>query len=155
MEVVAAQNAWLTQIELERQTKIEVMYPPSHSEDEGEEEEEEEQEEEQPTAAKSAAPAAAVEQVAAKLADVAVWANAQDFTAAAVSEFLGVADYQLIAHAAAHGHTIVTHEQPQAGAKRRVLIPNVCLALGVDFCNTFTMLRSHSVQLDLRLTSAS
>lgn len=68
MEVVAAQNAWLTQIELERQTKIEVMYPPSHSEDEGEEEAEEE-EEEQSTAAKSAAPAAAVEQVAEKLAD--------------------------------------------------------------------------------------
>ena len=71
MEVVAAQNAWLTQIELERQTKIEVMYPPSHSEDEGEEEEEEEEaeEEEQPTAANSAPPAAAVEQVAEKLAD--------------------------------------------------------------------------------------
>lgn len=68
MEVVAAQNAWLTQIELERQTKIEVMYPPSHSEDEGEEEAEEE-EEEQSTAAKSAAPAASVEQVAEKLAD--------------------------------------------------------------------------------------
>ncbi len=83
------------------------------------------------------------------------WANAQDFTSAAVSEFFSVADYQLIAHAAAHGHTVVTHEQPQAGAKRRVLIPNVCLALGVDFCNTFTMLRSHSVQLDLRLTPAS
>jgi len=70
MEVVAAQNAWLTQIELERQTKIEVMYPPSHSEDEGEEEEQEEEEEQkQPAAAKGAAPAAAVEQVAEKLAD--------------------------------------------------------------------------------------
>lgn len=88
--------------------------------------------------------------VAAKLSEVAVWVSQQDFTAAAVSDFLSVADYQLVAHAAAYGHTVVTHEQPQAGAKRRVLIPNVCLALGVDFCNTFTMLRSHSVQLDLR-----
>lgn len=89
--------------------------------------------------------------VTAKLAEVALWANSQDFTAAAVSEFLSVADYQLVAHAAAHGHTVVTHEQPQAGAKRRVLIPNACVGVGVDFCNTFTMLRSHSVQLDLRL----
>jgi hypothetical protein len=89
--------------------------------------------------------------VTAKLGELAVWANSQEFTAAAVSEFLSVADYQLIAHAAAHGDTVVTHEQPQAGAKKRVLIPNVCVAMGVDFCNTFTMLRSHSVQLDLRL----
>jgi predicted nucleic acid-binding protein len=89
--------------------------------------------------------------VAAQMANVAVWANSQDFTAAAVSEFLSVADFQLVAHAAAYGHTVVTHEQPQAGAKKRVLIPNACEALGVAYCNTFAMLRSHSVQLDLRV----
>ena len=90
--------------------------------------------------------------VAAKLSEVALWVNRQDYTPAAVGEFLSVADYQLIAHAAAHGHTVVTHEQPQAGARKRVLIPNACVALGVDYCNTFAMLRSHSVQIDLRVT---
>jgi hypothetical protein len=48
-EVVAAQNAWLAHLQLERATKVEVLYPPSDSEGEGtaEEGEEEEQQEEQ------------------------------------------------------------------------------------------------------------
>jgi hypothetical protein len=47
-EVVAAQNAWLAHLQLERATKVEVLYPPSDSEgEEGEGEEDEEQQEEQ------------------------------------------------------------------------------------------------------------
>jgi predicted nucleic acid-binding protein len=72
----------------------------------------------------------------AKLSELAEWANGGQFTQAAVDEFLDVADYYLVAHAAAHGHTVVTHEVYQANARRRVLIPNACQALGVPYCTT-------------------
>jgi predicted nucleic acid-binding protein len=84
-----------------------------------------------------------------KLTELSLWVTSAGYTAAAVSEFLSVADYYLVAHAAAHGHTVVTHEQPQASARRRVLIPNACLAMGVSYCDTFTMLRAGSVQFGL------
>lgn len=71
------------------------------------------------------------------------------FTQAAVDEFLDVADYYLVAHAADHGHTVVTHEIYQANARKRILIPNACQALGVPYCTTFKMLRSRSVRLAL------
>lgn len=85
----------------------------------------------------------------AKLTELSTWANSGQFTPAAVSEFLGIADYFLVAYAAAHGHTVVTHELFQANAKNRVLIPNACQALGVDYCTTFTMLRGRGVQFAL------
>nr|WP_236688741.1 DUF4411 family protein [Clavibacter michiganensis] len=50
------------------------------------------------------------QQTALKLAELATWASSGQFTQAAVDEFLDVADYYLVAHAAAHGHTVVTHE---------------------------------------------
>ena len=86
---------------------------------------------------------------AVKLAELSKWASSGQFTQAAVDEFLSVADYYLVAHAAAHGHTVVTHEGYQAEAKKRILIPNACRALGVPYCNTFAMLRSREVRLNL------
>jgi hypothetical protein len=86
---------------------------------------------------------------AAKLAELSRWASGGQFTQAAVDEFLSVADYFLVAHAAAHGHTVVTHETFQANARKRILIPNACQALGVPYCSTFTMLRSREVRLAL------
>lgn len=86
---------------------------------------------------------------AVKLGELAQWASNGQFTQAAVDEFLNVADYYLIAHAAAHGHTVVTHEGFQANARKRILIPNACSAFGVPYCTTFTMLRSRSVRLNL------
>jgi hypothetical protein len=46
----------------------------------------------------------------------------------------------LIAYAKVHGCTVVTHEVHAPDAKRKVPIPNVCLAFGVPCCNTFEML---------------
>jgi predicted nucleic acid-binding protein len=83
------------------------------------------------------------------LADLALWAPAGRFTRAAVDEFLNVADCFLVAHAAAHGHTVVTHEGFQADARRRILIPNACRALDVPYCDTFTLLRTRDVRLGL------
>lgn len=89
------------------------------------------------------------ELVVKKLTELSIWVTNAGYTSAAVSEFLSVADYYLIAHAAAHGYTVVTHEQPQISAKKRVLIPNACIAMGVKYCDTFTMLRSGNVHFGL------
>lgn len=71
---------------------------------------------------------------------VSLWARSQKYEAAAVSTFLQVADYYLIAHALADGHVVVTHEQPSDSIKR-IKIPNVCGGLGVRFMTPYQMLR--------------
>jgi predicted nucleic acid-binding protein len=78
------------------------------------------------------------------MAAVALWVNAQGYSPAAVNTFLQVADYYLIAHAVARGHTVVTQEVPRQTVNR-VMIPNVCVGLGVAYVNTFQMLsREHA-----------
>ncbi|HME10299.1 MAG TPA: DUF4411 family protein, partial [Bryobacteraceae bacterium] len=46
------------------------------------------------------------------LAAVSAWASGQRYEPSAVSTFLQVADYYLVAHARAGQHTVVTHEVP-------------------------------------------
>lgn len=83
------------------------------------------------------------------------WAQSKSYTAAALQEFLtNAADFFLVAYAAAHGHTLVTHEQPRPEARKRVLIPDACHAMGVRYANTFMMLRKTNVRLDLQLPAA-
>lgn len=74
------------------------------------------------------------------LAQVSNWANTQGYTPAAVTTFLGVADYWLVAFALAHGDVVVTHEVP-AATPTRIKIPNACLGLKVAFMSPFEMLR--------------
>ncbi len=75
-----------------------------------------------------------------KLAEVAEWTQNQNYQPAAISTFLQVADYYLIAYALAHGHVVVTHEVP-ADSVRKIKIPNVCIGMGVKWINPFEMLR--------------
>ncbi|HUO11058.1 MAG TPA: DUF4411 family protein [Phycisphaerae bacterium] len=70
------------------------------------------------------------------------WANAEPFTIAAKSEFATVADAWLVAYSRAVGGIVVTHEAFDANCKRRVKIPNACQHLGVQYINTFDMLRT-------------
>jgi len=74
------------------------------------------------------------------LAAVSNWANSQGYEAAAVSTFLQVADYYLVAHALAHGHTVVTHEVASPSV-RKIKIPNACIGLGIRCVTPFEMLR--------------
>lgn len=74
------------------------------------------------------------------LSRVSNWASAQDYYQAAVHIFLSAADCYLVAHALAHGHTVVTHEQP-ADSRRKIKIPNACRALGITCMTPFKMLR--------------
>jgi hypothetical protein len=78
--------------------------------------------------------------VAAQFGNVSTWVTAQQYEPAAVSTFLQVADFFLIAHALAGGHTVVTHEVA-ANSVKRIKIPNVCVGLGVRFMTPYQMLR--------------
>jgi Zn-dependent peptidase ImmA (M78 family) len=66
------------------------------------------------------------------LRDASTWVNSQGYTPVAVSGFLQVADYYLVAQALAEQHTVVTHEI-FSDSTRRIKIPNVCLGLGVRY----------------------
>ena len=74
------------------------------------------------------------------LSVVSSWANSKDYEPSAISTFLQVADYYLIAQAHAGKHTIVTHEVPSA-SKRKIKIPDACIGLGIKCMNPFEMLR--------------
>lgn len=74
------------------------------------------------------------------LGTVSTWANGQNYEPAAVNTFLQVADYYLVAHALAHGHTVVTHEIASASTKR-IKIPNACIGLNLKFMTPYEMLR--------------
>lgn len=74
------------------------------------------------------------------LAAVSTWATSQSYAASAISTFLQVADYYLVAHARAGSHTVVTHEIPSAST-RRIKIPDACIGLGIRCVTPFEMLR--------------
>ena len=78
--------------------------------------------------------------VAAQFGRVSTWATSQHYEPAAVSTFLQVADFYLIAHALADGYAVVTHEVPSVSSKR-IKIPNACIGLGVTFMTPYEMLR--------------
>jgi hypothetical protein len=74
------------------------------------------------------------------LGSVSNWATGQTYEPAAVSTFLQVADYYLVAQALAHEHTVVTHEIVSTSA-RKIKIPNACIGLGIKCMTPFEMLR--------------
>jgi len=74
------------------------------------------------------------------LQHVSQWVTAQTYTPAAVSTFLQVADYYLVAHALGHNHVLVTHEVPSDGI-RKIKIPNVCIGLKIKSMTPYEMLR--------------
>ena len=74
------------------------------------------------------------------LGAVSVWATSQGYEPAAISTFLQVSDYYLVAQAHAYGFTVVTHEIPSASI-RRIKIPDACLGVGVKVMTPFEMLR--------------
>ena len=73
--------------------------------------------------------------------NVSSWASSQGYTQDAIQKFFSSADYWLISYALAYGDTVVTHERRQDGAKKRILIPNVCIGLGVSYTTPYEMLR--------------
>lgn len=82
------------------------------------------------------------------LAAVSTWATSQQYQPAAVNTFLQLADYYLVAHALAHGQTVVTHEIPSTSTKR-IKIPDACLGLGITCVTPFEMLRNEKARFIL------
>lgn len=74
------------------------------------------------------------------LGAVSAWASGQTYEPAALSTFLQVADYYLVAQALANHHTVVTHEIP-SDSKKRIKIPNACIGVGLKFMTPYEMLR--------------
>jgi len=71
--------------------------------------------------------------------ELSLWAKAQ-YEPAAVSTFLQVADYYLVAHALAYRYTVVTHEVP-AASTRKIKIPDACIGIRIKCMTPFEMLR--------------
>ena len=82
------------------------------------------------------------------MSEVSAWANDQAYEPAAVSTFLQVADYYLVAQARAGGHTVVTHEVPSAST-RKIKIPDACIGLGIKCMTPYEMLRRERVRFVL------
>lgn len=80
------------------------------------------------------------------------WANGAGYEPAAVSTFLQVADYYLVAHAHAHDHVVVTHEIA-ANSTKRIKIPNACIDLGVKCMTPFAMLQAERARFVLGPTA--
>ena len=76
------------------------------------------------------------------------WLRAQRYRPAAITDFLQEPDFTLVAHALAHGHTLVTHEVT-SNTQKRVKIPDVCVGVGVKYTNTFGMLRTERARFVL------
>jgi len=74
------------------------------------------------------------------LGSVSSWATSQSYEPAAVNTFLQVADFYLVAHALAHGYTVVTHEIASTSTKK-IKIPDACIGLGIKCMTPYEMLR--------------
>lgn len=69
------------------------------------------------------------------------WAgNNTDFSPAAKQEFATVADAFLVATAASQHLKVVTFETSDPNCKKRVKIPDACVAIGVEYCSLNDML---------------
>ena len=62
-----------------------------------------------------------------------------------------IADPWVIAHAMAEGAVVVTKEEPAGDQTRRIKIPDVCNALGVEWMNDFEFLNEIGVRFSARL----
>lgn len=77
-----------------------------------------------------------------------VWSQGQaQFTGAAKAVFADAPDSWLVAYALAKDCIVVTREQFSPEAKARIKIPNACKAFGVEYVDTFQMMRALRVKL--------
>lgn len=80
---------------------------------------------------------------------VSEWLRTQQYEPAAIHTFSQLADYYLVAQALAERMVVVTHEVP-SGSKKRIKIPDVCVALRVKHMTPYEMLRREKAQFVLR-----
>lgn len=79
---------------------------------------------------------------------LAAWSSGSTlYQTTAVSTFMASADIRLIATAAAHGDTVVTHETPEPQSKKRIKIPDACDAFHVPCIRPFAAFRELGMSL--------
>lgn len=77
-----------------------------------------------------------------KYAETINWARGRNwFQPQAINDFANVADAYLVATASVRDMVLVTYETPDVNCKRRVKIPDACIALGVRYCDFNSVLR--------------
>jgi hypothetical protein len=86
--------------------------------------------------------------IVASLAAVSTWAGGGGYEPGAVSQFLQVADYYLVAHSHAHSFVTVTHEVA-ANSVKKIKIPNACIGLNVKCMSPYEMLRTEKARFVL------
>ena len=78
-----------------------------------------------------------------------LWINRNpQFYESAKADFAASADGWLLAFAQAKDMIVVTQEQLSPGAKNRVPIPNVCEQFGIQYKDTFFMLKALKVEFE-------
>ena len=76
------------------------------------------------------------------------WAISHQYEQAAVSTFLQIADYYLVAQALTRSFVVVTHEIPSLSTKK-IKIPDACIGLSLKCITPFEMLRSEKARFVL------
>jgi hypothetical protein len=76
------------------------------------------------------------------------WAVRSGSDQTAISTFLQVADYFLVAQAHSLSFTVVTHEVP-GSSRKRIKVPDACIGVGVQFMTPFSMLRREQARFVL------
>ena len=74
----------------------------------------------------------------------------QNYEETAFNLFLNVADPWLVAKAMTTGATLVTHEKLVGPGSKKLKIPNICKQFGVQYINTFTLLRELEARFILK-----
>ncbi|MHB8191167.1 MAG: DUF4411 family protein [Ferrimicrobium sp.] len=82
------------------------------------------------------------------LSTVSTWAGSGYYDPGALSQFLQVADYYLVAHSLAHHFVAVTHEVV-ANSVKKIKIPNACIGLGIKSMTPYEMLRTERARFVL------
>lgn len=89
------------------------------------------------------------DKVVAAMRDVAAWATdpGRQYRSEAIDDFLGSADFQLVAYAKAVRATVVTRQRPAPESKKKVKIPDVCNAFSVVWIDPFALYRTLGLRL--------
>ncbi len=76
------------------------------------------------------------------------WASNQShYKVSALEDFATLADAYLIAAAKAKGATLITYEKSDINSRKRVKIPDVCIGLGVRYCDLNTFLQENNITI--------
>lgn len=69
------------------------------------------------------------------------------FTESAKAEFASVADGWIVAYAKHSNSILVTHEEFNEFTKKKVPMPNLCREFGVQYIDTFRLIRNLNIKL--------